>query len=286
MSYLEILQGKSVAIVGLGYIGTRLFNFLTHLQRKSDFQIIGVNRQNIRVLEEQEFDFVFNCAGNTGDFRCKPLETVESNIQLTTYLLRHCRISDTLVCLGSTRIYGFTADPETIFREGNLTPSNHMSADALYDNAKKMMECLLLNTPRSYKRVVVRLSNVFGDYSSKELSDGTFLELMLQHKIRNEKLTVRQNINSTKDYVFIEDALDGILRAGTLSETSDVYNICSGKSYSVADWAHFLNLSIESTSNAPVSYSRVSNEKAGKELAFVSKFDLERLRLEDVIRYE
>jgi nucleoside-diphosphate-sugar epimerase len=94
---------------------------------------------------------------------------------------------------------------------------------------------------------------------------------------------VRQNSNSTKDYIYIEDALEGILRSGILSAADDVYNICSGSSYSVQDWAEFLNSSIESVSDSPILYSRVSTRKAQEKLGFRVKQNLKNLRLADIV---
>ena len=45
------------------------------------------NLDNFKSISKFEFDYVFNCAGNTGDFRNQILETVESNISLAIFLL-------------------------------------------------------------------------------------------------------------------------------------------------------------------------------------------------------
>lgn len=286
MNYLAKLSGKKIAVIGLGYIGSRLADFLKGLQEKFDFRLFEITRENLHLIKKEKFDYIFNCAGNTGDFRRQPVKTVESNIQLNTYLLENCQIGESLVCLSSTRIYGFTENEEKIFTETDSVAQDHLSADALYDNAKKLMECFLLNTPRDYRKIIIRLSNVYGDYKLNDLDDSTFLKLMLRCKYENEKLTTRQNIDSTKDYIFVEDALDGILRGGLLSETDDVYNICSGKSYSVKEWAEFLSLSVESISDQPRLYSKVSNEKSREKLGFTVTKDLGNLSLADIIKYE
>ncbi len=287
MDYLENLAGKAIAVVGLGYVGSHLLDLLKSREKESSIKIFGITRRNINLLSEESFDYVFNCAGNTGNFWQQPINTVESNIQLNAFLLEKCKIAESLVTLSSTRIYGFTEDANKVFDEDySVAQHHHLMMDALYDNAKKLMECLLMNTPRDYKKVVIRLSNVYGDFRLRDLDDSTFLKLMLRHKYKNEKFIVKQNISSTKDYIFIKDALEGILRAGILSRNDDVYNICSGTSYSANDWAKFLDLRIEQISQVPALYSNISNKKSQTKIGFVSKYKLEDLGQTDVIKYE
>lgn len=281
-SYIERLLGKSVAVIGFGYLGSRLYQLLRSYRDTLDIQVKVLNRQNIAEIASTRFDYVFNCAGNTGDFRNQPIETVESNIELTSYILKTCDIREALVCLSSTRIYGFSSDPAKIFFETDSTIQDHLSLEAIYDNSKRMMECLLINTPRRYRKVIVRLSNVFGDFRLVDLDDSTFLKLMLRYRYQNEKLEVRQSVESRKDYVFIDDALDGILRSGIVGETDDIYNICSGQSYSVKDWATFLQLNIDPVSIEEAAYSMVSNEKAKSKVGFVNRNRLEDLSIADI----
>jgi nucleoside-diphosphate-sugar epimerase len=288
VEYLENLSGKTIAVVGLGYVGTHLLDFLKSAQEKLDIKISGVNRQNLGLLAEESFDYVFNCAGNlNGDFSQKPLKTVESNIDLNVFLLEKCRIKEALVCLSSTRIYGFTADADKVFDEDySASEHHHLAPEALHDNAKKLMECMLINTPRDYRKVIARLSIVYGDFRLRDLDDSIFLKLMMRHKYENKKLFVKQNLDSPKDHIFIKDAVEGILRCGTLTESDDVFNICSGKSYSPNDWAKFLDAEIEQVAEVPTLYSKLSNEKAKAKIGFVGKYEMENLSLADVIKYE
>jgi len=146
------------------------------------------------------------------------------------------------------------------------------------------MECLLLNTPKSYRKVVARLSNVYGDFQLSDLDDSTFLKMMMRHSHENKRFLIEQNINSTKDYIFLDDAIEGILRAAIYAEDDDVFNICSGKSESVIAWANFLNVDVEPNPRAEPVYSNVSNQKAGLALGFWSETKLSDLRRSDVIQ--
>jgi nucleoside-diphosphate-sugar epimerase len=284
--YLKRLSGKAIAVVGLGYIGSRLASYLASKQAGIGFDLYLVGRANIEILRSRPFDYVFNCAGNTGDFRRFPLETVESNVGLTASILANSEIREALVCLSSTRIYGFTADHQRVFAETDALPNHLPGLDALYDDTKKLMESMLLSTVRDYRKISVRLSNIYGRYSSDDLDDSTFLKLMLRHAREKESLSVDQNLLSTKDYIFVDDALDGILRAGILSERDEVYNVCAGKSYSIRDWADVLGLRVESNCDGPRLYSRVSNQKAQNDLGFECCVDLEDLERKLIVDYE
>jgi len=280
------LAGKAIAVVGMGYIGSRLLAHLGSCSEEIELDVDPIGRNDLDRLGSRTYDYVFNTAGNTGDFRQKPLETVESNIGLTGFILQHCSIREALVCLSSTRIYGFSKDQEKVFLESDPVAGGKPRLDSLYDDAKKLMESMMAATPRNYRKIVVRLSNVYGRYAADDMDDSTFLKVMLRHRRDNERLVIRQNPRSTKDYIFVDEAIDGILRAGVLSHCDDVYNICSGKSHSVCDWADLLGLSLELESDAAETHSKVSNEKALGQIGFQSRLDIASIDIEDLVSYE
>lgn len=288
MTDFQIFSKNKIAVVGMGYIGSILFNVLKQKSKQHNFTIISYSRKNICDIKDEEFDYIFNCAGNTGDFRQKIFETIESNIFLTRFLLENVKINKAYVALSSTRLYGFSINEDCLFEE-NEVPfdlKKHLDIDFIYDGSKKLLESLLWNIKDQlpYKIIVCRLSNLFGRFEKSDLDDSTFLKLMIRHKIEHKNLAINQNINNTKGYVFIDDAIDGIIKSAINSIGHNIYNICSGQSYSIMDWINYLGIQFHVTNiNATPTYSKNDISKAQKELGFAPKHFLQNIKLSDII---
>jgi nucleoside-diphosphate-sugar epimerase len=284
-------QNTTIGIVGMGYIGKHLFQTLTPYSADFNIKIHCFNRKTVKQIGKFELDYLFNCAGNTGDFRSQILETVESNISLAIFLLKNARVKTCLIPLSTTRIYGFTNDANLYFDENYLNTEPHTAQDFIYNGSKKLMESVYLNHKTPYKIAIPRLSNVFGKFKKSELDKSTFLKLMLEAAINGETISTHQALESAKDYIFIDDAIEGILRTALFSEDKNCYNIALGKSYSIEDWAKFLKISIKSNSDTPPpesigmfhKYSRVLKEKAAEKLGFSPRYDLSTLQFSDVL---
>jgi nucleoside-diphosphate-sugar epimerase len=278
--YWKAFEDKRVGILGMGYIGSRLYKIFEENQEKYNISLVVINRENIGLLSTLSFDYFFNCAGNTGDFRNNFHETIDSNINLILNLLDNLNVKKSLVHLSSTRIYGFTEEKDLSFSEDYNKADNHLSVDYIYDGAKKLTESVLWNNrhKKEYKIIICRLSNLFGRYYPRDLNDSTFIKLMIKNKLHNIPLIVNHNHKSTKGYIFIDDALDGIIRSAIFSEESEIYNICSGESYSVEDWINFLDINnTEFKGNSLINYSKIDITKARTQLNFNPEYNLSNL---------
>lgn len=262
------LNNSKIGILGLGYIGSNVFNYLSNL-KNCNLNIIILNEENYTRVEEETFDFFLNCAGNSGDFRNDILRTVESNTGLLCYLLKHLKIRESYLALSSTRVYGFTSDKSVSFSEDDFSEPNHLGIDYIYDGAKKMIESILSNYSFkvNYDIKVVRLSNVYGRFN--QLDDTTLIKKIIKSKINNNKLSVSANKHSTKDFIYIDDAIIGIIKTLLHPGKFEIYNIGSSGSYSLNDISEMIELPIEFTdNNSKESYSNISIRKAQNNLGF------------------
>jgi nucleoside-diphosphate-sugar epimerase len=279
-------ENKTIGIVGLGYIGRHLLAVFKTYQTHFKIRIACFNRENINEIGDIELDYLFNCAGYTGDARAKSFETMDAHINLPVFLLSTARIKNCFISLGSTRIYGFLENKNRVFTENYYSKDIHTEGGYIYDGSKKMMESLLLNHAEkaNFKIVIPRLSNVFGGHVVNDLDDSTFLTVMLKSAISDKKIITHQHTDSAKDFIYIEDAIEGVLRTALFSKNSTYYNICSSRSYSIQEWADFLKIEVEGDKNATPQYSFVSNKKAKKELGFSPSIHLNHLDFAQIIR--
>jgi nucleoside-diphosphate-sugar epimerase len=262
------LDNSKIGILGLGYIGQNLNLFLANL-RKYDIDIILINEKNLNCIETQTFDYFINCAGNSGDFRGNILNTINSNVGLLSYLLKHMKIRKSYLGLSSTRVYGFTSDKKVAFCENDFSKQNHFEIDYIYDGSKKMIESMLFNYSEkvNYEIKIVRLSNVYGRFN--KLDDSTLIKKIIKSKIDDNILSVNVNKNSSKDYIYIDDALIGILKVLIYPSKFEVFNIGSGFSYSLNEISEMMNFKIGFADNClNETHCGISIRKAKKELEF------------------
>lgn len=275
-SISQQLNNKKIGVLGLGYIGSSIIELLYEIKKENqiDFEIIPINKQNISLISEYQFDYFIQCAGNSGDFRNNLSETLESNICLNIELLKKLNISQSFVYISSTRIYGFSDNLTNIFDEESARVVDNQHIDFLYDGSKMLAESYLLNMQKHipYNIKIARLSNVYGRY--KDFDDTTLIKKIIRCKIQNIPIEIPQNINSKKDYIYIDDAVTGILKLLTFQTDTDILNIAYGRSYSLLEILNFLDLPFTCNEHEKAFYSNISIQKAFENIGFIPKIDI------------
>ena len=125
----------NVGIIGVGYIGSNILIYLKSLNIKA----IVITRKNLKIIEKEEFDYLINASGNSGDFRQQLIETIESNLSLNSYILKKAKIKHSYIYLSSSRIYGFSDNKNTVFDENSYGCNNNLDLDYIYDGSKKWL---------------------------------------------------------------------------------------------------------------------------------------------------
>jgi nucleoside-diphosphate-sugar epimerase len=284
---LSYFKGKKIGLIGLGYLGKHTFRYLEKYSAEFQYEVLPFDRENLSTLKGETFDFFFNCSGNTGDFRNNIWPTVESNLFLTKYLFENIKVRECYVALSSTRLYGYSLNENILFKESDplLNSGNHLNLDFVYDGTKMLLESILWNSGGNldFRTSICRLSNVYGRYLESDLNDSTFLKLLVRTKVEGGMLKVNQNLLNTKGYIFIDDAIQGIINSAVYAEGTDIYNICSGESYSVDNWIKYLKIEVntENRKEAPL-FSRIDIKKATREIEFKPKYLLRNIEFDKI----
>ncbi|MCK9474236.1 NAD-dependent epimerase/dehydratase family protein, partial [Sulfurimonas sp.] len=129
---LSKLKNRKVAILGIGYIGLNILDYLKSLK----VETVAITRKNIDILKKEEFDYLINTSGNSGDFRDQLIETVESNIGLNSYILENAKIKYSYVYISSSRVYGSCDENSVVFDEDSYSCYNNLNLDYIYDGSK------------------------------------------------------------------------------------------------------------------------------------------------------
>lgn len=177
----------------------------------------------------EDLGTVIYCIGVTADFRTRPLETIEAHVTVLRQLLAEARF-DRLVYLSSTRVYGGADSLDRPARESDELRVNAQSGSDLYNLSKLMGESLCLHGSHG-KAVVARLSNVVG---GDDADSENFLPSLLRDA-RAGHIHLRSALDSAKDYIAIDDAVDALL-ALARGPAEGIYNVASGVRTTHAEW--------------------------------------------------
>jgi nucleoside-diphosphate-sugar epimerase len=172
---------------------------------------------------------VIYAVGLTADFRTRPFETVEAHVGALARFLEQGRFSG-LTYLSSTRVYQYGKDTR---EEALLSTDVHQPGD-LYNLSKLLGESLCLHAGIPGVRVV-RLSNVVGPRKDRDL----FMEMVLHQALSTGKVRLLSSLESAKDYISLQDAVNLIYRIAT-SGRQTLYNVASGENISHATLCGFL----------------------------------------------
>ncbi|PDT84672.1 SDR family oxidoreductase [Sinorhizobium sp. BJ1] len=251
---------------GSGFIGRNLVRRLRELG-----QVVNAPGRADLPLAGQDLGHVIYAIGLTADFRTRPFDTIEAHVSLAADVLRQNAFSSFLY-LSSTRVY--TNGQDT--RETALLSASPLNPSDLYNLSKLTGEALCLASGRQNVRVA-RLSNVVGP---DEAQADTFLGALCREASAGH-IQLQTALESSKDYIWIDDAVDLLLRIAQQGRHS-VYNVASGRQTSHAEWCAAIQSRTTCTlavnDKAPaVSLAPIFNGRVKEEFAFAATPVLERI---------
>lgn len=208
-----------------GFIGRHL---VAHLQRLGHDVLTPARDAR---LVGQALGHLIYAIGLTGDFRQRPLDTVDAHVSLLARVLREASF-DSFLYMSSTRVYGGL--PAEQLAQEELPLPQRPTLDGLYDLSKLLGEAMCLAQDRPTVRVV-RLSNVYGLGQSRH----TFLQMVLSALARNGEVLIGESAESSKDYVALRDVVELLPRIAE-SGGAGTFNLASGINVSHRDLAERL----------------------------------------------
>lgn len=161
-----------------------------------------------------------------------PAFDVMSNVVETVYLLEQCvraRVKKVVFVSTGGALYGTPA----IVPVPEDAGTNPVSS---YGISKLTIEkyLALFHRLHGLDYTIVRPSNPFGPRQNP-LGDQGVVAVFMGRVARGQSVEVWGDGSAVKDYLFIEDLVEGIYRAATLTATSRVFNLGSGLGHSVND---------------------------------------------------
>ncbi|KAI6656993.1 DTDP-D-glucose 4,6-dehydratase [Oopsacas minuta] len=187
------------------------------------------------LFEKFKFDAVIHLAAEShvsNSFQA-PIEVFENNVKSTQSLLEACRKSPVrrFLYVSTDEVYG--GDNTTPVSEDTiLRPTNPYSA------SKAACEHIVNAYKTSFKIpvVVVRLNNVYGPHQHKEKVIPRFISALLH----GDKCTIEGSGKQKRNFLYIADAVDGVLTVFQKGVNGEVYNIGTEFNITIIDLVKLL----------------------------------------------
>ena len=161
-----------------------------------------------------------------------PAFDVMSNVVETVYLLEQCvkeRVKKVVFVSSGGAIYG---TPDTV----PVSEDNPTNPESSYGITKLMIEkyLALFHRLHGLEYVIVRPSNPYGPRQNPGGNQGV-IAVFLGRIARGQAIEIWGDGEAVKDYIYIDDLVEGIYRAAFLKTSARIFNLGSGVGRSVND---------------------------------------------------
>ena len=219
-------HNSRIAVIGSnGFIGRNLYAFLI----KRNFFVLGFNSENPIVSENVlnpeilDMDVIIWCAS-----RVNPL-TAENRKDLVERDLREWNtVLDFLETSVNPRmklIYLSSGGCTYTSEDMPFSEASEALGNNTYGKIKIAMEKELKS--REISSTILRVANVYGPDQPFGRGQGVIAEWA--HAIeKNLDIQVFGSLSSFRDYIFIDDVCEGIVKVASLSESTAILNLGSG----------------------------------------------------------
>src|SRR5215204_484438 len=255
--YRSFYRDRNVMITGgLGFIGSNLAHALVQLGAKvlivdSLIPDYGGNLFNVREIEDrvrinvadvrqqttmnylvQRHDVIFNLAGQVShiDSMQDPYTDLEINCRAQLAILEACRRNNPavkIVFAGTRQVYGraesLPVSESHLVRPSDVNGINKAAGEyyhLVYNNVFGVRACSL------------RLTNVYGPRQLLKHNRQGFIGWFIRLAIENASIQIFGDGSQLRDFVYVDDAADAFLRAGS-------NDACNGDVFNVGGDEHF-----------------------------------------------
>lgn len=254
---------KCLVTGAAGFIGSNLVDELL----KQGHEVIGIdnfstgNRKNLKQslhriklkkidirnydkLKKNNFgnkiDWVFHLAGLADIVPSiqKPVEYIDTNVKGTLNILELFRKKKIkkFIYAASASCYG-TPKKFPIKEDQKIDPKYP------YALSKFLGEEIVMHWAKVYKmpNISLRFFNVYGPRSRTSGAYGAALGVFLAQKIHNIPLTIVGNGKQTRDFIFIKDVIQAMIKLAKSKNRGKIYNLGSGKETKVIKLANLIS---------------------------------------------
>ena len=291
-------HNKSVVVTGgTGFLGSKIVSQLKEKGAKN-ILIPKSNEYDLRYKENakkitENADIVFHIAAKVGGIGLnqeKPGELFYDNLIMGTNLLEQARENNVekFIALGTVCSYPkFTPIP---FKEESIWDGYPEETNAPYGLAKKMLlvQSQAYRQQYNFQSIMVIPTNLYGpndnfDDKSSHVIPALIKKIYQAKKENLKNISVWGDGSPTRDFLYVDDAANGIILAAEKYNSSLPINLGSGIEISIKELVmkiiHLMESDVDIVWDVekPNGQPRrcISIERARKEIGFEPKIDLD-----------
>ena len=207
--------------------------FSHELKYEKWLSFVEADVENFR-FDMESVDYIVHGASPTkGEYFINyPVETIWTNVQGTRRMLEFAKNkgASAFVFLSSMEIYGGVAD-DTVIVEECGTSIDTMRVRNCYPESKRLGEALCAAYCKEYGLAtkVIRLAQTFGAGMSNE--ETRVYAQFVNAVLRREDIILHTKGTSCRGYLYISDAVSGILKVLLCGDAGEAYNAVNEKTY-------------------------------------------------------
>ena len=297
MNNLE-LKNKTVLVTGgNGFLGKKIVENLEALGI-NDIIIPSSDDFDLRNIENckkvvSDADIVFHLAANTGGIglnKEKPGEIFYDNLIMGTHLLHESKMANVEKFIALGTICSYPKFSQIPFLEEDIWNGYPEETNAPYGLAKKMLivQSQAYREQYNFQSIVVVPTNLYGpndnfDPSSSHVIPALILKFFNAKKNNLNQVEVWGDGSPTRDFLFVDDAAEGIIEAAKNYDGNSPLNIGSNEENSIKNLASKISKILDYTGKIVWNTSQpngqprrcVSYEKAKQNFGFEPKITLD-----------
>ena len=230
-----LLEGNEVIVIDNLENGRK--ENLTEFERNSNFKdfIIGdiKDKEIIEALfQKYKFSICIHLAAqiNVQESLDNPKKSFENNVIGTYNILEASRKFNTKVILiGTCMVYDLTNTDNAITEEHHVKPTSPYAGSKLAAEELALSYYYGFNLPV----VILRPFNTYGPYQKTNMEGGV-VSIFVNNKINNKKLTIFGDGTQTRDFLFVDDCADFIVKASESEKcVGEIINAGTGVDISI-----------------------------------------------------
>jgi len=250
-------QDRRVCVTGgAGFLGSFVIEKLRQrgakdifVPHQEDYDLVKL--ENIqRMLDDAQPDLIIHLAalaGGIGANRARPADFFYINLMMGVQLMHAAweRGVDKFTAIGTICAYPkFTPLP---FREENLWNGYPEETNAPYGLAKKMLlvQAQAYREQYGYNAIYLLPVNLYGPHDNFDLQTSHVIPALIHKCLAAKESGDKQVVlwgdgSPTREFLYVEDAAEGIVLASERYNESEPVNLGSGNEISIRDLAHMI----------------------------------------------
>jgi GDP-L-fucose synthase len=302
-----MFPGKNILVTGgAGFVGANLVkrliesgaNVRATLHRKNavikdagiDYVLCDLQKPEDCAKVCHNIDYIFLCAANTSGaavMEKTPLVHLTPNLIMNALMLEAAYAAGVkkVLFISTNTVYPVTDYPVKECDVTNEFFEKYFIVAWMKRFSELMCEMYATRIKKPMETVIVRPANIYGPLDDFEWETSHVLPALIRRVVeRHDPISVWGDGKDVKDFIYIDDMVEGLLLAMERIDGFDVVNIASGNEYVLCDLLETM-IRIDGYDNARIMYDTskptmipkrlIDSSKAAKQLGFRAKTPIE-----------